>query len=74
MDNANRGKNMKDYKVFRDLTPEQDEAVRKWMKEGKKCFVCNAEKLERIMGRIKCNSCGLIVMDFDYEEKPKGVM
>ena len=65
---------MKDYKVFRDLNKDQDEAVRKWIKEGKICFVCKSERLERIVGRVKCENCGLIVMDFDYEEKPQGVM
>lgn len=65
---------MKDYKVFKDLTPEQDEKMRKWMKDGTECFICHSSRLERIAGRIRCENCGLMVMNFDHEEKPKGVM
>ena len=65
---------MKDHKVFKDFTKEQDAALRKWLKEGKECFVCGSKELLRLGGHVTCENCGLKVMDFDHEPEPTGVM
>ena len=65
---------MKDHKVFSDFTEEQDKALRKWLKEGTQCFVCNSDNLLRFRGNVTCNECGLKVMDFDYKDEPTGVL
>ena len=71
-----KGKEMSDeYKVFRDLSPSVDAKLKKWMKNPQRCFICKSKDVIRFRGKIKCPDCGMIVIDYDYnEQEPTGVM
>jgi len=63
-----------EYKVFRDLPPEADKKLKAWMKNPKQCFVCKSKDIVQLRGKIKCNGCGMIVIDNDHKLDPVGVM
>ena len=63
-----------EYKVFRNLPPEADAKLKEWMKNPERCFICKSKDIMRFRGKIKCIGCGMIVVDYDHEEEPTGVM